>query len=506
MNFTMAGLKPTQVTEGLGGNSFNSTHLINTYGLDKPHNLSADAKNIATLFSATDRYQDKPIIGMTEAKGKKTYLTSSHFTWKLRGYRKQKLRIKEVIETSLRPGENMQTFEVVLDRPWFKYPDILIGENSEYPVEVVSMRPRGLNFAYTLKLQTDDAARFFPKELLEIGREFMKVSTSVADEMNQDYGTMQFNSVFELRSITGNVAEKVQFTDKALRVDKNSGESKETLSQWRVPFLDNKNKTYYNFMPMAEAEVWNNVYEDVEWALNYSRKSFGKSPQGYVTKTIPGLRQQIEFGHNMTHNGNLTLSRLDEWISAIYRGRKDATAAARKLVLMTGEMGSLMFSQMVASEASSFLTVDNYFISGKDPRHLSFGAQFTHYRGTNGLDITVMLNPHYDNPDYCPQTHPLFPDTTIDSWRMDILDFGSTAEQGSVGTMSNNIEMVCEKHADVYYSSTGKWDPKSGMPITNGAEGLGGGVGGYSMQVEKSFGLLIRDVSRLGSIQYKIDA
>ena len=28
MNFTMAGLKPTQVTDGLGGNSFNSAHLI----------------------------------------------------------------------------------------------------------------------------------------------------------------------------------------------------------------------------------------------------------------------------------------------------------------------------------------------------------------------------------------------------------------------------------------------------------------------------------------------
>ena len=505
MNQTMGGIKPTIVSEGLGGNSFNSTHLVNTYGIGKPHSLSANAEGIAMLFSATDRYQDKPIIGMTEAKGKKTYLTNEHYTWKLKGHKKQKLRVREVVETSSYVGANGQPFKVILDKPWFKYPDVLQPESNKYPLEIVRVMPRGLNFEYTLKILDDSNTKGMPAHLIGVGQEFMKVSTNIGGEDNQDYGTMQFNSVFELASFTGAVAEKVQFTDKMLRQDKNSGSEKNTLSHWRVPFHDNKGKTYYNFMPMAEAEVWNNIYEDIEWGLNFSRKAIGKSPQGYAKLAIAGLRQQQEYGNNMTHNGNLTLTALDEWINAIYRGRKDATAPSRKLVLMTGEMGALMFDQMVASEASSFLTIDSHFISGKDPRHLAFGAQFTQYRGKNGLDITVMLNPHYDNPDYCPETHPLFPDTTIDSWRMDILDFGSTAEQGKIGTMSNNIEMVCEKWFDTYFVSTGKWDRKSGMPINNGGEGLAGGTSGYSMQVEKSFGLLIRDISRLGSIQYKMD-
>ena len=78
MNFTMPGLKPTVVTDGLGGNSFNSTHLVRTYGADVPHELSFNATNMAQLFSATDRYNDKPMLGMTEAKGKKVYLARNY--------------------------------------------------------------------------------------------------------------------------------------------------------------------------------------------------------------------------------------------------------------------------------------------------------------------------------------------------------------------------------------------------------------------------------------------
>ncbi len=504
MNFTMGGIKPTEITDGLGGSTFNSTHLVRTYGLDKPANLSLNATNMALLFSATDRYADKPMLGMTEAKGNKTYLSSNQFTWKLRGHQREKLRVEDVIETGTRPGEQRQTFKVVLNKGYYKYPDVLIGEHNEYPVQVIG-KPvqKGLSWVYTLKLQTDDPARYFPPSLLAVGKEFFKVSTSVADEMNQDYGTMQFNSVFELRSQTGNVAQELVMTDKALRVDKN-GNTKDQLQHWRVPFLDSKGETYYNFMPMAEAELWNSIYEDIEWALVYGRRSVSISPQGYIQRTGPGLRQQLSDGHELIHNGNLTLSRLDEWLNSIYRGRKDATPASRRVVLSTGERGALMFDEMVSSDASSFLTLDTHFISGKDPRHLSFGAQFTHYRGKNGLDVTVMLNPANDNPDYCPQTHPVYTDTVIDSWRMDILDFGYTKEQGGAA-IGNNIEMVCERLADYYFCDAGKWDKETGMPINDGSMGKAGGIGGYASYIEKSFGLLIRDITRCGTIRMRFD-
>jgi len=506
MNFTMQGLMPTTVTEGLGGSSFNSTHLTRAYGLDKPHDLSMNALGLTQLFSATDIYNSKPLLGMTEAKGKKTILSSNQYTWKLSGHKKQKLRVTEVVETSTKPGLARQEFQIVLDKGWFHYPDVLIGMSNLYNLEVVgNPTPRnGGSFLYKVRLQTDDTSLFFPVSLIQVGQEFRKVSTSVADEMNQDYGTMQFNSIFELRSQAGNVAEKLEFTDKALRIDKNSGDPVQKLKQWRVPFYDNDGKAYLNFMPMAEAEMMNQIYEDIEWGLNFGRKSTVTGPQGYLKRTGPGLRQQLEYSNALYHNGNLTLTRLDEWLSAIYRGRKDATPESRKLVLATGEMGARMFHEMVATQASAFLTLDTFFIQGKDPRHLSFGAQFTNYKGKNGLDVTVMLDPNKDNPDYCPEMHPIYTDTPIDSWRMDILDFGSTKEQ-TTGEMGDNISMVSEKYADYYFCSAGKWDKQTGFPINDGGMGLAGGVGGYACFIEKSFGLMIRDITRCGFIALRFD-
>jgi len=503
MQFTMGGLKPTTITEGFGGNSVNSVHLVRTYGLDKKDNTSVNATGIAQLFSATDRYSDKPMIGATEAKGKKIYLSSNQYSWKLRGHMRQVATVVEVLETSSTPGIQRQEFDVVLNRGWYEEPDVLIGEHNSYPLEIVG-KPyqKGTGFVYTLRLQTDDPTLYLPSGDIQVGKEFRKVSTSVVDEENNKYGTIQFNSIFELRSQTGNVAEKFEFTDKALRIDKNSADSK--ARHWSVPFYDSKGKyTHNNFAPMAEADMMNQVYDDIEWGLVFGRKSTRNvGPSGYVKRTGSGYREQVEGSNQLTHNNNLTLARLDQWLNSIYRGRKDATPDKRRIVLVTGEMGAMMFHNMVASEASSFLTVDTHYIEKKaDVRHLSYGAQFTHYKGKNGLDVTVMLNPSYDNPDFCPQKHPIYTDTCIDSWRMDILDFGKAEQDGGLG---DNIAMVCEKFADYFFTTAGKWDPKSGMPINDGSAGLAGGLSGYGTYVEKSFGLMIRDLSRCGYIGLRI--
>lgn len=504
MQFTMGGLKPTTITEGFGGNGVNSTHLIRTYGLDKKDDQSLNATGIAELFSATDRYSDKPMIGMTEAKGKKIYLTSNQYSWKLRGHMKQVSVVTEVIEASSQPGILKGEFQVVLNRGWYKEPDVLQGESNLYNLEIVGEPyQKSTGFVYTFRLQTDDPAVYFPTDYIQLGREFRKVSTSVVDEENSKYGTIQFNSIFELRSQTGNVAEMFKFTDKALRVDKNSSSS--VAKHWSVPFYDSKGYTHSNFMPLAEAEMMNQVYDDIEWGLVFGRKSTRNiAPGGYVKRTGPGYREQAEYGHTLLHNNNLTLSRLDQWLNSIYRGRKDATPDKRRIVLVTGEMGAQMFHNMVASEASAFLTVDSHYITKEtDVRHLAFGAQFTHYRGLNGLDVTVMLNPAYDNPDFCPEKHPIYTDSCIDSWRMDILDFGM-ASQATTASMGDNISMVCEQFADYFFTTAGKWDPKTGMPINDGSAGLAGGLSGYATHVEKSFGLWIKDISRCGTIRLKV--
>lgn len=133
----------------------------------------------------------------------------------------------------------------------------------------------------------------------------------------------------------------------------------------------------------------------------------------------------------------------------------------RKVTLMTGTMGSIMFHDLLASSASSFLTLDTHYISGNDPRHLSYGAQFTHYRGPEGLDVTVIKNPLYDSRKYCKKMHPIHTDKPIDSWRMTVLDFGTKDGQ-------DNIKVIKEKDTFTYGYHSGIIG-KDGKPVQGGA-------------------------------------
>lgn len=57
------GVKPTKITPGLGvRGEVNSEHLHMAFGIDQPHHINM---GYARVFSATDRYHGKPMVGMT---------------------------------------------------------------------------------------------------------------------------------------------------------------------------------------------------------------------------------------------------------------------------------------------------------------------------------------------------------------------------------------------------------------------------------------------------------
>lgn len=509
------GRKPVKITPGLGVNGeVTSEHLHMAFGIDQPHNINM---GYAQVFSATTMYHDKPMVGMTEAKGNIKKLKSHIYRWRLSGDMNQKLRVTRVVCTDPRPGINQAEFQIVLDKPWFSIPDVIQGEHNRYQLRVMNEEPQeiGVNeYLYTVALLTNNPMEFFPSELLQEGREFHKVSSAVANESNQDFGGFQFATIFESEGQLGQFAVKFELSDKAARKakecadegkygDENHGNY---INQLRIPFISQENgqiKKWTNFMSMAEAEMHNRIYNDVEHALILGRASSHlTSREGYRVITGSGLREQLESGNTMQHNGNMTLSQLNDWFQAILKDKRDRNQC--KIVLSCGIKFAEMFDRMVKADSSTFLTLDTHFIrKGEDYRHMDYGAYFASYKGFI-VEVQVMLNPAYDNQWFQPAMHPVHVNYTIDSWRADILDFGSTTEQGS-GRKDNNISMVMEEYCDYHISHRGKWDPKSGLPITDGGLGLAGGVSGYTLIREKSAGLMIADVSRCGSIYLNVE-
>lgn len=492
--FTLNDLQTTHISEGLSGNSFNATHLAYTYGVGRPHDLDAVAandRNMAKLFSATDMFKNKPLLGILNVKQTPLELSSDRFTWKMLGSDYREVQVVNYINPVSRPGHRNTTFDVVLESDQYDLADVLLSEDENYPMEIVSKEPYGTDGTkYTLILQTSNENDFIPPYLLEKGRLFVCMSTSVTDEMNKRFGSIEFETIYQLEGTVSQAAMALQMTDKALRMD-SQGNAKEQVSMWRVPYKLQDGRTFYNFMPMAETKMWETMYRGIEKALMFGKRS-QREVDGYMKQTGSGLRELLKSSSYLPHTFDLTIEELEEFMSDLLIHRTNADAADRKVTAMTGEYGRRFFSQMIGDAAALYNLIDTHFVHGKDPRYLGFGAQFEYYVGNNGLGIYTMLNPMYDDPSISRRRHPQNPKRSLNSWRMDFLDFGKVRGYEQFG---DNIQMVRQRQADYYLVHNGKWDKRTGSPINDGGAG-NTMIGGYRIEVEKSFGLLMRDRSR----------
>jgi hypothetical protein len=475
--------------DGFGGSYVDSQYLANSYQTGKPHEFN---DTLMKVFSAQNRFftGGKPILGMTGAKSfGKTEIDTEVYRWTLQGAEKRCARVLENLEAgNAAPGLNGTTFRVKLDLDYYSYPEVMLPEDNDFPCAIVSGPIQdGTGYIYTMRLVGDDTTQVLPTDLLEPGREWSKGWTQTPSEANKYFGGQQAPSSFKLESQVGAFAQELEVTDKAMRDQGRLGIS--------FQFEDPKTKKVSKidrFMPFYEAMMHDELYMSMEAAYLLGRKETTESANKYWTKTGPGLREQLADSWIDYYNGALTVTRLKDYLLNIFFSR--VNEMDRKVVAMTGTLGSMMFHDMLAAEASSFLTVDTNFVKEIDSkgRHLSFGAQFTHYKGPEGIEVTLIKNPMYDNRYYCKRTHPQYTDKPIDSSRMTFLDFGTT-DNGK-----QNISMVSVKDTYRYGIVLGTHGPNG--PVQGGNVAVK--KAGYDMFVEGTGGVWIKDVTRCGELIY----
>lgn len=475
----------TKRYEGFGGNFIDSQYLGASYDTGKPYVFENILRRIYT--SKSRFIGAKPIAAMIGNSGVKE-IDSEIYRWRLLGAEYKCARVMEVVETgNAAPGLNGTTFRIKLDLDYFDYPDVLMGEDPEYPVQIVQKIKDGQGTIYVLKLQGDNPDRFFPTWMLEIGREFTKVWTSVQSEYNEYFGTQQYPDAFKLESQIGFFAQKLTITDKALRTDGRMGVT--------IMYQDatGKDRKIDRFVPYAESKMYDELYRSMDAQMLYGKKQTQAGPNGYWVKTGPGLREQLKDGHVEYYNGPLTVNRIKDYLMSIFFARENYED--RKVTAVTGTLGATMLHDALASEAASFLTLDTHFIqkynAGLTGRHLSFGAQFSHYQGPEGIEFSLVRSPFYDSRQYCKRMHPIYAEMPVDSARMTFLDFGMSSGEP-------NIMMLKEK-------DTFRWGYTQGTVGPNGVS-KGGMVtslkAGYDIFVEGSAGVLMVDATRGGEFIY----
>lgn len=467
--------------DGFGGSFVDSDYLAAAYDTGKPHVF----ENIFTqVYTAMSRFSDKPLMGMTKSAGNVLTIDDEIYRYYMQGAEEKDLTILENLEAgNAAPGVGSTTFRIKIDEDWVGAPEVLMTENNEYSVRIVDGPiPDGIGFIYEVRLSDDDEARFVPPALLEAGRRLTKGWTEIQSEFNSEFGGQYYSSSFMLECQVGAFAQEFSITDKALRQEGRIG----------IKLMDKNGKQLERFLPMAEMKMFDELEMSKEVALMYGRRSTKPGKDGYWIKTGPGLRQYLKDGHVQTYSGALTETMLKDYLMDIFFARNGEEN--RKVTLMTGTMGSIAFHELLAAEAKSFFTMDTNYIQriGSSPRHLSYGAQFTHYQGPEGIEVDLIKNPQYDNTKYCKRMHPTDTNKPIDSWRMTILDF-SAPKGTSFGSNINYLE-VKDTYSHGYVPGTvGPNGPiQGGMTVKK--------VAGYERWVQGTAGILVVDTSRTGEL------
>lgn len=483
-------------------NYVDSQYIGQALQAGKPHMFE---KLYMKMFSARSRFwESKPLIGGTGAKdgkiaGGTLEIKSDLFQWKLYGADTRTGRIVENLEAgNATVGINNSTFRIKIDLDYLHAPDVISLEDPEYQIEIID-GPIAEDVAsiYICRLQTDNPSAFIDPTFLEQGRGVNKVSTSVGTELNTIGGSSRpFPGHLVLENQIGRFASTMTVTDEAWR----------TQGMLTIPmeYTDSmgKRQTTQKLLPLVEARIVDTHYTEIEYSMMYGKRSTRPAPNGYIKRTGSGLREQLKDSWNKYTSGMITEDLLVEYLMDVFFSRVDE--GDRKQTAQTGTVGSLQLHRMLASRAQSLLTVDTHWVKelSKNPRHLSYGSQFTHYQGPEGIEFMVNKLWQYDNKEYNSIPHPYFPKFPIDSGRFTFLNWGTAKAAGDEYSGSNNIMMLKRENVFANIIKPGRLKPTG--PVTSGE--VTSLVPGYEHFIESSAGIVVFDPTLCGEIITDVNA
>lgn len=484
--------------EGAGAPNFIDSQYIGT--LLEPDKAHIFEKMYMKLFSARQRFiMHKPLIGGTGTKngtisGGTIELDKELFQWKLYGADYRYAVITENLELgNTTPGLNQSLVKIKIDIDYFHAPDIISLEDPDILLDIVDGPiPDDTGSIYLCRVSSDNNASFVNPIYLQTGRRVTKVSNSVGTELNTIGGSSRpFPGYVMLENQIGRFANTSAVTDEAWR----------TQGQGIIYYTDKdgKSKTTNKFLPLAEARLVETHYMDIEYFMMYGKRSTGKDTNGYIKRKGSGLREQLKDSWNRYSTGVMTEDMLTEYLMDIFFSRVDESD--RKQIAYTGTVGSIQLHKLLAARASGLgLTIlDSHWIKSANdgnPRHLSYGAQYTHYSGVEGIEFSVDKLWYYDSKEFNGIPHPFYPKYPIDSGRLTFLNWGTAPNAADEYNGSNNIMMLKRKDVFSNVVKAGRLKP-SGLVASGEVNDL---TPGYTHFIESSAGIVLFDPTQCGEI------
>lgn len=421
-------------------------NMISNALLTKPHEVSG---LLSLVFGTKDDGVSTAIDLITGGLGKTMIIDNREFEWSVMidsdhavNIRWTKWNGNEITTSNYSTttaGINGTPIYIALEERWFGPGAILSFDDYKFQVRVSGTPYQdGSAWVYECYVVDSSNAAYIPGEFLLPGRQVSRMG-SAYEEYSDEADIINYQTPFKMRNQLQTLRLSYDITGDAystvLAIALKDPESGKTSYLW---------SDYQYWIALRE---WKKREEKELLFAKSNRLADGtyniKGSNGRPVAKMSGLFEQISPA-NVRYYTTLTAELLEDYLFDLCYNILGTNE--RKFIALTGEMGIREFDRILKEKVAGFNLIDTVFVTGTG-QNLTLGGQFTTYKMTNGIELTLKRCALFDNMELFRQLHPLTGKPLM-SYTFLFVDMGSRDGQA-------NIVKVCRKGREFVQWTTG---------------------------------------------------
>lgn len=421
-------------------------NMISNALLTKPHEVSG---LLSLVFGTKDDGVSTAIDLITGGLGKTMIIDNREFEWSVMIDSDHAVNIRyakwnnQVIDSNnantLTPGINGTPIYLGLEEKWFGAGAIISFDDVNYQVRITGTPYQdGSTWVYECYVADGFAGSYIPGKFLVPGRQVSRLG-SAYEEYSDEADIINYQTPFKMRNHLQTLRLSYDITGDAY--------STVLAIALKDPETGKQSYLWSDYQYWIALREWKKREEKALLFSKSNRNADGtyglKGTNGRPVPTMSGLFEQIAPA-NVRYYTTLTCELLEDYLFDLCYNLLGTNE--RKFMALTGEMGTREFSRILMDKAAKFQLIDTTFVTGSG-QNLTLGGQFTTYKMTNGIELTVKHCPLFDNMDMFRTLHPLTGKPLM-SYTFLFVDLGQRDGQA-------NIVKVCRKGREFVQWTTG---------------------------------------------------
>ena len=420
-------------------------NMISNALLTKPHEVSG---LLSLVFGTKDDGVSTAIDLITGGLGKTMIIENREYEWAVQIDSEHAVNIRwakwngnEITanDLSVTPGLNGTPIYLGLEERWFGPGAILSFDDVKFQVRVNGVPYQdGSTWVYECYVAEGFSGAYIPAEFLVPGRQVSRVG-SAYEEYSDEADIINYQTPFKMRNNLTTLRLSYDITGDAystvLAIALKDPESGKTSYLW---------SDYQYWIALRE---WKKREEKFLLFSKSNRNADGtyalKGTNGRPVPVSAGLFEQISPA-NIRYYTTLTAELLEDYLFDLCYNILGTNE--RKFIALTGEMGIREFDRILKEKVAGWNLIDTTFVTGSG-QNLTLGGQFTTYKMTNGIELTLKRCPLFDNMEMFRQLHPLTGKPLM-SYTFMFVDLGQRDGQA-------NVVKVCRKGREFVQWFTG---------------------------------------------------